>query len=637
MPPLPDVSVLREKVERLFPYVRSLALQQGNAAAVAMLDQWKAVYDSLVAGDTLVEDDALRARLFAVINTAEGILARLQNSSPPSLPPEPGRPPDPIDSSGTVIRPPTMPPIMPPIFVPDSAAIAARLDRMRAFVDSAAVNVASAPNLPATDLIARAVAVIDSAQERLLGGQIGRAFVLQTRAADIVARLSSVLLLRSRVVDGLTRVEAHLDSLVTYLAGAPNARASEALAAIPALLDSVADQLADGRVLAADRTLERAKKRVQLAHEIIRFEAQLTRALAGLQERIGKAETIVAASGDTAAVAFLSRAQIAADSAAAAMSEQELHRAAKWIEHGDKALARAIFVATAPQRIAGEIASLRSRMARLLATLPLTAVRERAIVQRASPLVDSAQVALDAGLLAKAETLVQKVRYALDTLIRQPVPMPQPMPPITQLPVDSVVALVRQWVARALMLNDTADSDSIRVAVDGVMALLQQIPVALEQGQRELAVQLASKALAMIVGVTQTASADVAGQWGTDPIVQELIKAGEDAARASQAPTDVETERPEKLQYTLVNTPNPFNPSTRVQFTLAVTEQANLTVYNMLGQEMRVLTSGVRSAGTHEVVWDGRDASGISLASGIYFARLQTQSTSLVIRMVLSR
>jgi hypothetical protein len=252
-------------------------------------------------------------------------------------------------------------------------------------------------------------------------------------------------------------------------------------------------------------------------------------------------------------------------------------------------------------------------------------------------LVDSAQVALDAGLLAKAETLVQKVRYALDTLIRQPVPMPQPMPPITQLPVDSVVALVRQWVARALMLNDTADSDSIRVAVDGVMALLQQIPVALEQGQRELAVQLASKALAMIVGVTQTASADVAGQWGTDPIVQELIKAGEDAARASQAPTDVETERPEKLQYTLVNTPNPFNPSTRVQFTLAVTEQANLTVYNMLGQEMRVLTSGVRSAGTHEVVWDGRDASGISLASGIYFARLQTQSTSLVIRMVLSR
>ena len=88
--------------------------------------------------------------------------------------------------------------------------------------------------------------------------------------------------------------------------------------------------------------------------------------------------------------------------------------------------------------------------------------------------------------------------------------------------------------------------------------------------------------------------------------------------------------------YTLnQNHPNPFNPETVVPFSLPQRGEIHLAIYNTLGQEIRLLTSGIKEAGFHRITWDGKNQNGQTLASGIYFARLQAGSNSSVRKMML--
>jgi hypothetical protein len=70
--------------------------------------------------------------------------------------------------------------------------------------------------------------------------------------------------------------------------------------------------------------------------------------------------------------------------------------------------------------------------------------------------------------------------------------------------------------------------------------------------------------------------------------------------------------------------PNPFNSSTVIRFSLPAPKEVELTVFNLAGQRIATLLSGVRSAGTHAVHWDGRDDAHRPLASGVYLYRLRT-------------
>jgi hypothetical protein len=71
------------------------------------------------------------------------------------------------------------------------------------------------------------------------------------------------------------------------------------------------------------------------------------------------------------------------------------------------------------------------------------------------------------------------------------------------------------------------------------------------------------------------------------------------------------------------NYPNPFNPQTEISFNLPYNGEIKLSVFNILGQEVKLLVDGRLEAGHHAVVWDGRDNSGTSVSSGIYFYRLK--------------
>jgi hypothetical protein len=71
------------------------------------------------------------------------------------------------------------------------------------------------------------------------------------------------------------------------------------------------------------------------------------------------------------------------------------------------------------------------------------------------------------------------------------------------------------------------------------------------------------------------------------------------------------------------NYPNPFNPSTVIAFSLSITDDVEITVYDILGRHIATLAKGRFEAGIHHVVWEGRDEDGNEQSSGIYFYRLK--------------
>lgn len=74
------------------------------------------------------------------------------------------------------------------------------------------------------------------------------------------------------------------------------------------------------------------------------------------------------------------------------------------------------------------------------------------------------------------------------------------------------------------------------------------------------------------------------------------------------------------------NHPNPFNPSTAIDYRLAAAGDVTLTVFDILGKPVSVLESGFRAAGSHRSVWNGTDRAGRRMPSGVYFCRLEVRS-----------
>jgi spore coat protein A len=85
----------------------------------------------------------------------------------------------------------------------------------------------------------------------------------------------------------------------------------------------------------------------------------------------------------------------------------------------------------------------------------------------------------------------------------------------------------------------------------------------------------------------------------------------------------------------LQNTPNPFNPATTIGFQLAASGVVELKIYNVRGQEVRTLASKSFPAGVHSIEWDGRDNSGNSVPTGVYFYQLRSGEYVQMKKMVM--
>jgi len=83
------------------------------------------------------------------------------------------------------------------------------------------------------------------------------------------------------------------------------------------------------------------------------------------------------------------------------------------------------------------------------------------------------------------------------------------------------------------------------------------------------------------------------------------------------------------------NFPNPFNPETTISYDLADGGRVELSIFNVMGQQVKQLVSEEQPAGRYSVVWDGRDAIGRNVASGVYFYRLNATQFNAVRKLML--
>lgn len=85
------------------------------------------------------------------------------------------------------------------------------------------------------------------------------------------------------------------------------------------------------------------------------------------------------------------------------------------------------------------------------------------------------------------------------------------------------------------------------------------------------------------------------------------------------------------------NYPNPFNPETKIEYSLPAGAHVSLKIYNTLGQLVKTLLDARQPNGRYSLHWDGRDASGMPVSSGIYFYRLTTGTFQASKKMLLLR
>ena len=83
------------------------------------------------------------------------------------------------------------------------------------------------------------------------------------------------------------------------------------------------------------------------------------------------------------------------------------------------------------------------------------------------------------------------------------------------------------------------------------------------------------------------------------------------------------------------NYPNPFNPVTKIDYTLPTRSLVSISIYNVLGHEVRRLVNEVRDYGYHTTEWDGKDNSGNDVASGVYFTTMISKSYIQTKKMLL--
>ena len=103
----------------------------------------------------------------------------------------------------------------------------------------------------------------------------------------------------------------------------------------------------------------------------------------------------------------------------------------------------------------------------------------------------------------------------------------------------------------------------------------------------------------------------------------------------SSTPEDEIT--PENSHSTLLkaNYPNPFNPTTTIEFSLQCDSEINLSIYNINGQKIKTLAQNKFTKGTHSIIWNGKDESGKPVTSGVYLYQLDINDKTKAVKKCL--
>jgi len=117
-------------------------------------------------------------------------------------------------------------------------------------------------------------------------------------------------------------------------------------------------------------------------------------------------------------------------------------------------------------------------------------------------------------------------------------------------------------------------------------------------------------------------------QLSYDPNDPEAITDGvlyiDDLRLVNVEALDIDSESQKIVgDYTLhPNYPNPFNPTTTISFTIPAASSVRLDIYNVRGEKVRTLANGYFDTGNYAQVWDGKNADGLAVPSGVYMLRM---------------
>jgi 5'-nucleotidase / UDP-sugar diphosphatase len=126
--------------------------------------------------------------------------------------------------------------------------------------------------------------------------------------------------------------------------------------------------------------------------------------------------------------------------------------------------------------------------------------------------------------------------------------------------------------------------------------------------------------------------------WGKSKLIYLSEKLIEALPHSFAKETDIQTDGIIPDQFELAqNYPNPFNPQTEIAYTLPTDTDVKLTVYDLLGQKIKVLVDDHENAGAQSVIWDGTNDKGDKVSSGIYFYNLQAGEKSDTKKMTLMK
>jgi predicted outer membrane repeat protein len=94
---------------------------------------------------------------------------------------------------------------------------------------------------------------------------------------------------------------------------------------------------------------------------------------------------------------------------------------------------------------------------------------------------------------------------------------------------------------------------------------------------------------------------------------------------------------PEVKTNLIGNYPNPFNPSTAINFNVAKQSDVELSIYNVKGQKVTTLVNEQINAGSHTRIWNGTDQNNNAVSSGVYFYKLTSDRYSEIKKMILAK
>jgi hypothetical protein len=140
--------------------------------------------------------------------------------------------------------------------------------------------------------------------------------------------------------------------------------------------------------------------------------------------------------------------------------------------------------------------------------------------------------------------------------------------------------------------------------------------------------QLSSKGVPTTPGVYSNTVANAEAEWYKIDSGEYVVdtKKGKTAASLTISTEDIVVEVEEAAVPTAYalseNYPNPFNPTTTIEFAIPVAGNVELVIYNINGQKVRTLVNETKDAGFFHVTWDGRNDLGETVSSGIYLYRL---------------